>query len=498
MSEFQQLPVNPFLGYGGEIPDERIIGRQELIRQVVSDIVHTTSSVHIIGQPRVGKTTVATQSLKILEKELDKKVLVELHFVEGQSADDFFDEFGNELLLQASFEDLIDKETIKRLKLVNSTYDHKSFRWVQEILKTFAKVNVRTLLFIDDFDDIRLMANAEPAIKLVRTLAWKRSTYEMSAIFVSRRSMEMIEVEIDGASKLHGILHKRYVKPLDRDHMRKIIFHAKEGWKPTDENENIIWSYTGGHPWLTEMLMFHSWERSSLEQGFQGCRQQFFQYFDTVKDFLSTDSLFNDLLQEVIPPRVMEPRIGSIELLKNYRLLTNETDGNGEERSCTWSDLFYEYLRYCFREVDYLLEWREVEIALRNSITEIAHKRFGVDWEKELAKTNEKTANIINAISESRNRQKEKLGNRITQSKLLDFALTSELWPIISNNYDLFGKILGNNKKYWGERFVLLNKMRNAAAHYNMDTIEPYEHDKARGYCREIISNINKYNEANP
>jgi len=53
--------ANPFIGYGKVIGGERLVGRQSALDEIFERINRNGGSVAVIGSPRIGKTSLASE-----------------------------------------------------------------------------------------------------------------------------------------------------------------------------------------------------------------------------------------------------------------------------------------------------------------------------------------------------------------------------------------------------------------------------------------------------
>jgi hypothetical protein len=92
-------------------------------------------------------------------------------------------------------------------------------------------------------------------------------------------------------------------------------------------------------------------------------------------------------------------------------------------------------------------------------------------------------------------REQQSFGQRAS-GRLLDFTYPRQLYALMASYWDIFGKILGHDKKYWNERFELLSKVRNPMVHNRMLAVTPAERELFEAYCVEILEILAEHQNA--
>jgi len=62
--------TNPYSGYGRPVFGERLIGRDNELAKLGDNIVNSTASISIVGQRRIGKTSLITETKRRIQGSL--------------------------------------------------------------------------------------------------------------------------------------------------------------------------------------------------------------------------------------------------------------------------------------------------------------------------------------------------------------------------------------------------------------------------------------------
>lgn len=98
---------------------------------------------------------------------------------------------------------------------------------------------------------------------------------------------------------------------------------------------------------------------------------------------------------------------------------------------------------------------------------------------------------IFEKCREAQEKEEKSFGSRASRN-LIDFTYPQDLFAIIFSEWNTFKAIFGKDKNYWDQRVQLLAKMRNPLAHNRDEALYDYEKQVADGYCREILTVLQK------
>lgn len=476
---------NPFSGFGKVIGPDRIRGREQDLNELVEALANCDQNVSLVGQPRIGKSSLACAALAALPKS-DRRITATVTVSSLTSPAEFFRE-----LLDSSFDYCIANripisDALDRVRQMPADESYAAYVRCKRGLQQFRRDGHQTLLICDEFDAILALGQARETILRFRELIYHQHLYDTSALIVSRRSVASIEGQIDGVSTLAGVLsHVMFLRPLDRRGFEGVVDRCGPEWCVQNEEREQLWAMTGGHPFLTEMVLYYSWPARSIEAGRDRSTLQFFQYYSTLRELHEADGLFDALIQCAVGPRWSTTH-SDIQLLGAYGLI--------DDRGLAFSAHYQEYLVRCSREAATMDLWRETEIGLRDFIEEVSARTLGQDWQQRLPGMPGKEQ-IERIFDEARRLQaKDQRSFGTCSPRLLDYLYPMELWDIVVAQWNVFAPLLpvsglqGNAQKtYWRERFQLFAKIRNPQMHHRDLVIPQSEMTTATGYCQEIL-----------
>ena len=465
--------TNPYLGYGKPVSGERLVGRERELREL-TEYLSSTASLSIIGQRRIGKTSLVIEVIK--QTKSNNCILIDLSVY--PTAKDFFEAILEEI--DDNIEELPEKFKSILLEEVLSDYD--AYRKFRKLLKILNKNNITIKVVIDEFDAIKSLPNYDQVIKWLRELIDKGFETGVSAIFISRRSLYAIERQTENVSNLDGVCSSMYIKPLSED---ALILMAKkcEYFFQIDNTIEKLKYYTGGYPYLAEMFLYRTWNTESLNKGISDFVNEVYDSYEHLRNLLSEDKLFDQMIQIVISP-AWNLEVGSKEKLISYGLIKSEKI---EDKLIykAFSEHFQNYLEKCEREIPIWDKWSETEKALRSLIETKYEQKYGEDWLNHIASKNSAIQKLICDCQAKFDKDKRDFGLNIS-ARLLDYTYPMNLWDLICWGWgDVFSPVF-KDKKYWKERFELLNLVRNPYAHNRPYVVDENKLSLAQIYCKEI------------
>jgi hypothetical protein len=303
-------------------------------------------------------------------------------------------------------------------------------------------------------------------------MANEQDRYGLTFIFVSRRSLDMIQGAVD-CSTLAGLCEVVYMQPLDRD---GLAFLKGRSLLPVEEGAfSLLWDFTGGHPFLAEVVMCEAMETAntrinedSIEDAQHIQAHEFTNQYRQLQGLLSDESMFDSLSELVVGPRWRPINAHVVSLLKNYGLIraTNQTEGN--------IDCMSEHLKeYLIQHTRMTPTWAligETEKQLRNLVLDRMNEAFGLDWINKVKTTYPKLTNrdgvhLVDRLISQRLREKKLFGDAASDY-ILDYAYFSDLNDLVFVDWDRYRSVLCGTKDEWKKRFQDVIKVRNPMAHH--------------------------------
>ncbi len=258
------------------------------------------------------------------------------------------------------------------------------------------------------------------------------------------------------------------------------------------DKEQII-SYCGFHPFLLEMLgyevveVFRETQQVDLSRSMKRIESSFLEQYDRMIELLREDGRLNKLLQILLGPNKDAGKSDVEELFRYGLIKLTEEDIYG-----AFSDHFLAYLRLIERQTNLWSSWRETELALRSLITIKMVDKYGENWIAELEKSKPNLKKVFDGCRAAQINEEKSFGSRASQN-LIDFTYPKDLFDIMYTEWKTtFGSILGKDKSYWDQRAQLLSKVRTPLAHSRDSVLAEHERQIAEGYCKEILSVLEK------
>ena len=485
--------MNPFGGYGAIVTGERFVGRRtelEFLRQRLSE---ACGSLSVIGEPRVGKSSLVNAAADRVRALNAKTPVVWLDVSTLPSSVELFSGILSEILAECERRSISLPPDIARYASLAPGSSYEAYRNCRLALLSLKRVGIEQLVVLDEFDAVRKLDDAATTIQRIRDLIYRRFETGLGGVFISRRSLRSIEQQVADVSTLDNVCEQYCVRPFDHTRLEEMLRRCADTWEPGDADRDLLWWYTGGHPYLAEMILCHSYPHKSVEKGAEAVVASIFEFYQHLQRILEEDELFEQLLQIVVGPR-WSVKAGSSEIALRYGLIRRVEEGM-HHRYAAWSSHFELFLEKCAREGSIWELWREAECAVRDFIGDACVGAYGDDWLKVLSKRHRPIADAA-AACQRRMLQEQQHFGAAAAGGLLDYSYPMDLWCVISCEWDLFRNQLLREKRYWAERFSHLAKIRTPTAHNREAIIPDHEIALAHAYCKELLAAIRRRDEA--
>ena len=489
---------NPYLGYGRPVFGERFVGRKYELSKLEAHIISSTSSLSVIGQRRIGKTSLITESKnRLLEKLPQHLLYISFDLSTFDNGLKFFNAIMEELEEYLLDSEIGISDKFQRILYKHCGSSYEAYRKCRRGLVLLKQQGVNTKLIIDEFDAVRKFEESDQFIQWLRELIDKGFETGVSIVFLSRRSLFSIEKQIAHVSNLDHVCEKLYLTPLQDEELNILVNRSAEIIIISDEDRRLITEYTGGHPYLAELILCHSCEFGNILQGIKHSIAELFNFYEHLRELLTGDDIFDQFVQIVVGPR-WNLKINSASELLNYGLIIKNKDGTYS----AWSRHFQDYIEKIARELPIWERWAYTESSIRDMIEERLYVAYGINWTDKLKSRKNNIPEIISNCENIMKNEEKKFGHNVNQ-RWIDYTYPNDLWQIISREWDQFSPVLqgGNqrkNKKYWAERFEFLSKIRNPLAHNREQVVSDHDMTLANAYCSELCQVINDAQQINP
>ena len=400
--------TNPYINRGEPVYGERLVGRDN-IRSKIINRLSSRSHFSIVGLPRMGKTSIAKDALSSFCQNNNGDVTccyLSLDALRDPS----------QIFLRILYEFSDDIE-------INSNYTNHDLAY-ELFIKYFRKrnkSNVRSVIVLDEMDAVIRdeFPDAQLFISRLREIANEYGRYGISFIFISRRSLDIIQGSID-CSTLAGLCEVIYIKPLDYQFLNCLVDRSKFVF--TQMDIDFLWELTGGHPFLSEVIMCEAFDLYTnkfdidlLEKAYSNQVLEFTNQYRQLSKILSHDNIFHSMCELVVGPQWRDISQHSTTILKQYGLINFNNSNNCWD---CFSLNFKDYLVSLTRTEPTWDLLRDTEKSLRTIVKCRLESRYGSDWFNKLQEKNEKFAKKASDIITLMQKEKKRYGDYASDAYL--------------------------------------------------------------------------------
>lgn len=245
---------------GQEATGDSFLGRKTEVERLDEDIFLNYGTCHLVGIPRIGKTSLINRVLSLHADEEDCLIL-ELSMGENENAFQFWESvwkgiqrnLENKGILLTPFQSHL--EQLQRIGEDNPKWYSRMNRALKSLCEALGKNGLRLILVIDEFDAVLTVFGQETSYyQLLRTLA-SSPKYAITCVLISRRSLPLLEARVSTLSTLHGVFFSQRVLGFNKRDMEK-VYSALAAYdiQLTDSSKERMAYYTGDIPLLCCLL----------------------------------------------------------------------------------------------------------------------------------------------------------------------------------------------------------------------------------------------------
>lgn len=511
-----QSLTNPFLDYGGIVFGNRFVGRHDQISFIEQRVLgENYGNIAIMGLPRIGKSSLAWQSIMTKKDELIRRKVIPIFFQVGsyESSTAFFKQIvslvDDEMMFY--YDDTkytqISERTINELRTTESMPEINSL--IQKYFKVLKRLGYRVIIILDEFDSVQRFFNVAD-FQTLRELSNNPDT-KVCLVTCSRKTIQEIEAQNGAISNFYGIFSDIRLGVFDESDMVDYWNRVNSIKSVNEDYKSRVTYYVGRHPFLLDFFNSKAFLRSTseIENLLNEIRIELLHCFDTMQDTLKHENLLDSAIQLVLGPAYNVSKINEEKLLK-YDFLTkiNINDKNEilgrclgviiKDNSETFSyACFSNYLTNVFvqehvYDIDYWPLWTSTEKSVRRLIKCYISESFSADWETELvAKCGESQhwMEAFNKIKDTRSISLKKFPG--ASLDLVDYTFPCDMYNIfMKQDWKWFGNIFSGKNTDWGKKFNFLANIRNPVAHNNREFVSKDDIKTAQDYCNEILRSI--------
>lgn len=298
-NEWITMHLNPFL-YGNPVHPNQLIGRRALLRRVVGRIVNQGQSTALVGEPRLGKTSL----LHYLEAPDKRSELygpatdqLDFCYIDSQTLPSgcTLAQFWDFALrtLKATKVDPAPESPLAQHYRHSAATNHNVFA-LETLFQQLHRENHQLVLLLDEFDLLvhhLLLSNAE-FFGSLRSLA-SRSRGAFTLVIASRLSLAQLNAETQRynptGSPFFNIFAEVTLGALAVAEVEQLLRLAGDRFTPADRG--YVQALAGGHPYLLQAAAATMWD--AYEEGYSDTtkrhryvweelrRNQYHQFADT-------------------------------------------------------------------------------------------------------------------------------------------------------------------------------------------------------------------------
>lgn len=519
----QACTGNPFASPTEEVEGDDFVGRKSVLAEMHRDVVYPNkiSNYHVVGLPRIGKSSL----LKAFREKVRQNhynldlVVIYISLDKCENSEAMWREIGKELCIElrrklsssnkyAAFEEELEFEGINEN---NIDYDY-----VCSVAKCMKVVDFFGLVLIDEFDKFSTIAS-KATVGNFRTLITS-SDYGIRAVIASRRMVERIEREIEGAVNadvstlapifINGCKLKMFNGEDMTDYWATI--GKKIGRTISEKYIQEVQYYVGNHPCLLNLLNGCYWaehesknyisnDSTSLNLNNELLNKLHDAFDWAVWRDMKKWQLLRSLILSTWGPDENIPNEELSELDRYGVISKNQilTEPDGPIRIAI-SRYFTEWMNLKRYILPFGDEWSKAEGNMRKIVKCFCDDMYQGDEAKMINHLETKNENSIEVGADPRYTAKgrfssmrskmEKCINKYPDmsSSLIDYSEPSDLPEIFfRREWPWFVQIFGNTWNDWREKFDTIKEVRNIKLHNNSG-IPQVRIELAKKYCHEV------------
>ena len=349
----------------------------------------------------------------------------------------------------------------------------------KEARKRVSESSTLLILILDQFDRVIRFPDAQDFLLRFRELVHRPETLGCVALVASRRSLQSIEVIVQGISILATICYPEYLGSVRRDDLEP-AWPNSFVLSPSERDECLEWS--GGHPALVKYWLA---TRPDMKPDGAAEAQRTAVIF-RVLDYLEESRLLDATAQLVLGPVIDDWALESqeLELLgilpepgtdDSKHVLSGQRVFRDALRSRTWSMNPWGVLGHC-------------EVQTRSVIESVLSENYGEEW---AAIVCSKSGGVRKAFADANEKLERDRRTFRRHASWLSYTYPADLWAIISAEWPLFTPIFNtHDKPHWRQVFTGLSEYRAPLAHGRPEVLGDSQRTQCRLYADEITARI--------
>lgn len=520
---------NPFASPTEEAKGIDFIGRKSVLEKMHKYIINADkiSNYHIVGLPRIGKSSLLKAFKDMVQNHNSRELIVFYISLDICSdADDMWEIIGkgirNELRKKFHSSKKYTKFT-EELEFEDVDDNKINYEYVCSVARCMKIAGLSGLILIDEFDNFSMLAT-KGTVGQVRTL-FSGSEFGLRAVVASRRMIERIEKEVEGALNSNvSILAPTFVngcklKTFNEDDMKEYwaSIGEKIGGSISNRYMEEVNYYVGTHPCLLNVLNGSLWAEEETKD----------YIYNDAKNIKLSEELINilhdsfnwavwkdmekwKLLRSLIlstwGPDDEIPN-NDLSELERYGIIDKSqriSESSGPIRIAI-SRYFTEWMALKRYVLPFGDEWSKAEGNMRRIVKYFCDDMYQGcetsminDLETKYATKLDKNTDFRYTVKGRFDAMKKKKSKAIAKypnmsSSTIDYSDPSDLPEIFfKREWQWFEQVFSKTWDDWQVKFEAIREIRNIKLHNNLGV--PKAHiELAKKYCHEVNERIESF-----
>jgi hypothetical protein len=513
-----QSLINPVADYGTIVCGERFVGRDREITRLEQRVLGSSfGNLAIMGLPRIGKSSLAWQTIMTKQEKLEQEKTIPLFFQVGscETSSAFYRQ-----LVSMAHDEMSVLCDDKRYENFSSQIIHnlKSSLTLAEItdciqkyFKLVRRLGYKIIYVLDEFDSIQNIFTVAD-FQTLRELSTKPDT-KICIVTCSRKTIQEIEAKNGAISNFYGTFSEIRLGMFSEEDMVQYWKRLSSIHNLTNQYKDIIENCVGRHPYLLDLLNDYCFRNELFDlnsiEDLDEIRVQLWHQFDTIQETLHNECLLDKAIQLVLGPTYDVNSLEMERLLKYQfikrvdneqkmqilgRLVGPSTEGYSYVCFSNYFTSYFDHKHW--DSIEYWPLWTDTEKTIRRLIKSYITENYTSDWETEIeAKygVGQEWLSQFNLLKSTR--KKTLVSFPQASQNLIDYTFPRDMYNVFMSKAwnDWFGKVFPGQKKDWSFKFNFLSEVRNPMAHNNKEFISKEQIQKAIEYCNEITRIIGEW-----
>lgn len=487
---------------GPEATGDSFLGRKTEVEKLNEDIFLNEGTCHLIGVPRIGKSSLIKRVLSLHANEEDCLIL-KLTMGESSSAFQFWCSIWEGILSGLNerdislvpFQPFLDQ--LQAIKEDDPKWYSQMNGPIKQLCCALGKNDLRLILVIDEFDAVLTVFGQDTChYQLLRTLASERE-HSITCVVVSRRSLSLLEGRASILSTFHGVFPSQRILGFNERDMEEVHSTlATYDIQLTDSAMERITYYTGNIPMLCCVLCKQLVDKyrgqtanaDLIDELWRESRETVHTYYEDLISRLQDDGFLDDL-SSILFLKGKPVNKATKERMEDMGILHFS---EGKDNLYAYSQDFTTYLK--FSKLN-LPTW-DLIIAVEEKLKELMVFEYPELAQDDFRDLNEGKINKINSdtgLSLSWKTVSDNCRKLIAHKDeiyLIDgLGFGFVVGRIIyENNWkSRFSKHFPANDGDWHARLELIRKIRDPYAHGHAKYLSDGDLAQCNRYCTELI-----------